>query len=157
MSIRSRVGSGTSVAIYLPRSLHAPDRPAAEDAVQYLARANETVLVVEDNREVRAVTVSLLDQLGYRTVAVTNAQEALEALASRQGVNVIFTDVVLPGQSDGLLLARTIKARHPEVPIVLTTGYVKDFDADFEFPVLRKPYQIAALGRVIREALDGPR
>jgi len=52
------------------------------------------------------------------------------------------------------LLARTVKARHPEIPVVLTTGYAKVFDTEPEFPVLRKPYQISAMGRIIREALD---
>jgi len=55
---------------------------------------------------------------------------------------------------DGLALARLVKERHPEVPVVLTTGYAKIFESEPEFPVLRKPYQIAALGRVIRSALD---
>lgn len=61
---------------------------------------------------------------------------------------------MLPGQTDGLALARTIKDHYPDVPIVLTTGYSKVFDADPEFPVLRKPYQIAILGRAVRKALD---
>jgi CheY-like chemotaxis protein len=67
----------------------------------------------------------------------------------------LFSDVVLPGDMDGLLLARSVKARYPHIPIVLTTGYARVFDTEPEFPVLRKPYQIAALGRIIREAIDG--
>ena len=62
--------------------------------------------------------------------------------------------MVLPGEMDGLALARTLKQRHPDLPVVLTTGYAKIFESEPEFPVLRKPYQIAALGRVIRSALD---
>jgi hypothetical protein len=60
----------------------------------------------------------------------------------------------LPGDLDGLALARAVKESHPHIPTVLTTGYAKIFDSDPEFPVLRKPYQIAALARVIRQALD---
>jgi CheY-like chemotaxis protein len=122
--------------------------------VQYAARAGAMVLVVEDNHEVRAVTVSLLEQLGYQTIAVEHAAAALEILAGSQQINVIFSDVVLPGEIDGLLLARTVKARYPDISIVLTTGYTRVFEAEPEFPVLRKPYQISALGRIIREALD---
>jgi CheY-like chemotaxis protein len=124
------------------------------DAGHYAAPAGATVLVVEDNEDVRAVTVSLLEQLGYRTIAVDNAATALEALASRQPISVIFSDIVLPGDIDGLSLARTATARYPDVPVVLTTGYTRVFDNEPEFPVLRKPYQISALGRIIRETLD---
>jgi CheY-like chemotaxis protein len=126
--------------------------PVEEDAAHYPAPAGTTVLVVEDNHDVRAVTVSLLEQLGYRAVAVENAAAALDALAASQ-IDVIFSDVVLPGDFDGLLLARTIRARYPDLPIVLTTGYAKVFDSEPEFPVLRKPFQISALARIIREVL----
>ena len=152
--ITSALERGTTVTIYLPRSCAAVAEPLEEDATQYAAPAGATVLVVEDNADVRAVTVSLLEQLGYRTVAVEHATAALEALDQSRSVSVIFSDVVLPGQIDGLLLARTAKARYPDIPIVLTTGYARVFDSEPEFPVLRKPYQISALGRTIREALD---
>jgi CheY-like chemotaxis protein len=110
--------------------------------------------VVEDNEDVRVVAVSLLEQLGYRTVAVESASPALARLAAGEIPDAIFTDVVLPGDMDGLALARTVKQCWPDVPSVLTTGYAKIFEAEPEFPVLRKPYQIAALARVIRDALD---
>jgi CheY-like chemotaxis protein len=153
--IKSKLGHGTTVIIYLPRS-HAQIEPARqEDGGQYAAPDGATVLVVEDNHDVRAVTVSLLEQLGYRTIAVEHAAAALEALASSQSISVMFSDVVLPGEIDGLALAHTVKARYPHIPIVLTTGYARVFDSEPKFPVLRKPYQISALGRIIREALDG--
>ncbi len=151
---RSQVEHGTTVTIYLPRSKGKVEVPLKEDGVQYAAPAGARVLVVEDNHEVRAVTVSLLEQLGYQTIAVEHAAAALEIIASSQQISVIFSDVVLPGEIDGLLLARTVKARYPDIPIVLTTGYTRVFEAEPEFPVLRKPYQISALGRIIREALD---
>jgi DNA-binding NtrC family response regulator len=69
-------------------------------------------------------------------------------------INAVFSDVVLPGQTDGLALARTVSDRYPRIPVVLTTGYTKVFETDPEFPVLRKPYQISALGRVIHHALN---
>jgi PAS domain S-box-containing protein len=152
--VRSALDHGTTVTLYLPRSHAAVEQPLQEDVTQYAAPAGATVLVVEDNADVRAVTVSLLEQLGYHTVAVEHATAALEALAQARGVNIVFSDVVLPGQTDGLLLARAVKARYPDIPVVLTTGYARVFDTEPEFPVLRKPYQISALGRVIREALD---
>jgi PAS domain S-box-containing protein len=153
VAVASRVQQGTTVTLYLPRSHGEVALPATEDPRQFLAAGDETVLVVEDNDDVRTVTVSLLEQLGYRTVAVESAPAALAALAAREP-DLIFTDVVLPGEMDGLALARTVKQRYPRLPTVLTTGYAKVFDSETEFPVLRKPYQISALGRVIREAME---
>jgi CheY-like chemotaxis protein len=100
------------------------------------------------------VAVSLLEQLGYQTIEAETATAALEILALEKDINAVFSDVVLPGQTDGLALARTVSDRYPRIPVVLTTGYTKVFETDPEFPVLRKPYQISALGRVIHHALN---
>jgi PAS domain S-box-containing protein len=154
VAIASEVGRGTTISLYLPRSHGTVERPATEDSDQRLAAGEETILVVEDNDDVRAVAVSLLEQLGYRTVAVESAAAALARLSAGEIPDAIFTDVVLPGDIDGLALARTVKQRWPDLPIVLTTGYAKIFETEPEFPVLRKPYQIAALARIIRDALD---
>ena len=151
--VRSELGHGATVTIYLPRSRGRVEVLLEEDAAQYAAPAGTTVLVVEDNPDVRTVTVSLFEQLGYQTIAVEHAAAALEALASSQPT-ILFSDVVLPGDLDGLLLARAVKARYPDIPVVLTTGYTRVFETEPEFPVLRKPYQISALGRVIREAIE---
>ena len=153
VQIDSEVGRGTKVTIYLPRS-HAPiAAPLPEDTAQYRAADRRTILVVEDNEDVKNVAVSLLEQLGYRTIAVESASAALDVLASGQKVNLVFTDVVLPGHLDGLALARKVTDSYGNIPIVLTTGYTKAFDTDPEFPVLRKPYQISVLGRLIHQAL----
>jgi PAS domain S-box-containing protein len=154
VAVASAVGRGTTASLYLPRSHGQVERPVADDSDQRLAAGEETILVVEDNDDVRAVAVSLLEQLGYRTIAVESASAALARLAAEATPGAIFTDVVLPGEMDGLALARALRESHPDVPVVLTTGYAKVFETESEFPVLRKPYQIAALGRVIRAALD---
>jgi CheY-like chemotaxis protein len=124
-----------------------------EDTSPYRAEGPHTVLVVEDNEDVRGVAVSLLEQLGYRTIAVEDAAAALEALAAGHQISLVFTDVILPGAMDGAALAQVVAERYPRIPVVLTTGYSKVFDQEPPWPVLRKPYQIAALGRVIYEAL----
>lgn len=154
VSIDSELGRGTKVTVYLPRSHAAIATPSLEDDGQYVALDRQTILVVEDNPDVRYVAVSLLEQLGYRTVEAETASAALDVLAAGNGVALVFSDVVLPGQADGLALARIISERYPNIPVVLTTGYTKVFDAAPEFPVLRKPYQISALGRVIQQALN---
>jgi PAS domain S-box-containing protein len=153
MQIHSEVGRGTTITIYLPRSHAAIDAPSPDDTAPYRAADNRTILVVEDNPDVKNVAVLLLEELGYRTVAVESADEALGILAAGQKVNLVFTDVALPGELDGLALARRVTHSYGNIPIVLTTGYTKVFDSDLEFPVLRKPYQIAALGRLIHQAL----
>jgi len=153
VQIASEIGHGTKVTIYLPRSGAPIAAPSPEDTSRYMAADLRTILVVEDNEDVKNVAVSLLEQLGYKTIAVESAAEALDVLASGQTVNLIFTDVALPGQLDGLALARKVTDSYSGIPIVLTTGYTRAFDSDPEFPVLRKPYQIAALGRLIHQAL----
>ncbi len=157
MLIASEVGAGTKVTIYLPRT-HAP-MPAAspEDTASYRAEGEHTILVVEDNEDVRGVAVSLLEQLGYRTIAVEDAAAALEKLTAGHQISLVFTDVVLPGRIDGAALAQALADDYPRVPVVLTTGYSKVFDQEPQWPVLRKPYQIAALGRIIYDALHASR
>jgi PAS domain S-box-containing protein len=154
VAINSELGQGTKVTVYLPRSHAALATPSPQDDADYAVLDRRTVLVVEDNVEVRKVAVSLLEQLGYRTLEVETAAEALDALAAGEHIDLVFSDVVLPGQVDGLALARTLAQRYPHIPVVLTTGYTRVFEADPEFPVLRKPYQISTLGRVIHEALS---
>jgi PAS domain S-box-containing protein len=153
VQIASEIGHGTKVTIYLPRSEAPVAAPSPEDTSRFMAADPRTILVVEDNQDVKNIAVSLLRQLGYKTIAVESASEALDVLASGQTVNLVFTDVALPGQLDGLALARKVTDRYGTIPIVLTTGYTRAFDSDPEFPVLRKPYQIAALGRLIHQAL----
>jgi len=153
MLIASDVGVGTKVTIYLPRN-HAPMAPALpEDTSPYRADGEHTVLVVEDNEDVRGVAVSLIEQLGYRTIAVEDSAAALDALGAGHQVSLVFTDVILPGAMDGAALAQVVAERYPRIPVVLTTGYSKVFDQEPPWPVLRKPYQIAALSRVIYDAL----
>ena len=157
VSIDSEPGRGTKVTVYLPRSDAVVAAPLPQDDGQYIAAGRQTVLVVEDNADVRNVAISLLEELGYRTVEAETAAAALDALASEQDVRIVFSDVVLPGQIDGLALARTVTTKYPQIPVVLTTGYTKVFETDPEFPVLRKPYQIAALSRVLHDALEASR
>jgi CheY-like chemotaxis protein len=97
----------------------------------------------------------LLRDLGYRVVAVDGATAALATLASGEPIDLVFSDVVMPGDLDGLALARRIRTRYPHLPIVLTSGYAKAVDAaEAGFRILRKPYRQAMLATAIREALD---
>ena len=120
-----------------------------------LPHGRETVLVVEDNPEVQEVAGLLLNQLGYGVLHAQSAAAALELLASPKAVDLVFTDVVMPGELDGVALARHVKERYPDIAVLLTSGYAKTWHT-FEagLPIVRKPYQLQTLARAVRDALD---
>ena len=117
--------------------------------------AQGTVLVVEDNADVAAVTASLVEQLGYRTVRAESASDALNRLRGGEKIDLIFSDVVMPGEMNGIALAQAVQNRRPEIPVLLTSGYSDVVQATgSQFPILRKPFQLPALAKAIREALE---
>ena len=113
--------------------------------------------MVEDNPDVRTVAVALLEQLNYRTYAVEGARDALAVLDAGEPIDLVFTDVMLPGDVDGLALARAVREKFPNLPVLLTSGYAKALAGRHGLPILRKPYQISALSEAIRGGLDGAR
>jgi PAS domain S-box-containing protein len=158
VTLDSKVGHGTTVTIYLPRSHAAVADPGeAGRAPQAVRGGSGTILVVEDNPDVADVTSTLLDQLGYRVVRAPSAADAL-AMLDDGGVDLVFTDIVMPGPMDGLALASEIRARYPQMPVLLTTGYTDVApEAEYKFAVLRKPFQMPALEKIVREALQRSR
>jgi PAS domain S-box-containing protein len=154
ISVRSTVGQGTQVTLYLPRS-HAPVVAAIPESSSHSSGNGETILVVEDNPDVKVVAVTLLEQLNYRTIAVDDAKTALSFLSNGQPVDLVFSDVMLPGDLDGLGLAEAISKRHPRLPVLLTSGYAKALTGRHDLPILRKPYQISALAEAIRSTIEG--
>lgn len=154
VTIASRVGKGTMVTLYLPRgAAPAVDEPDAA-AVAEGARASERILLVEDNPEVREIATMLLRQLGYRVRAVDSAAAALAMLANGEPIDLVFSDIVMPGELNGLALARQVRDTYPQVVVLLTTGYADAASAaEGELTILRKPYRLASLGRAVRDAL----
>lgn len=163
--IYSELGQGTTVKIYLPRSTEAEDVPAnpAGTDVSALplprAEPNETLLVVEDNAGVREYAVSVLEDLGYRVVVAADADSALEAVESMPHIDLLFTDVVLPGSGSGRDLAENLKQRFPDLPVLFTTGYTRNAIVhngrlDAKVHLLNKPYTQQELARKLRELLD---
>ena len=143
IEITSALGKGTTVCMHLPRGT-VPERAAGESP---RTPAATTVLLVEDNPAVADASTGLLEQLGYTVRWVSNAETALEAIEAN-GVDLVFSDIIMPGKMDGLKLARAIRAKNPGLPILLTTGYSQSAeDVRVDFPVLRKPYQLHELGR----------
>jgi len=118
------------------------------------------VLVVEDEPRVRAVTVARLTDLGYRVLEAGNGTAAMEMLGKHPEIEVVFADLVLPGELSGLDLARRVQEIHPGVHVILTSGYsaemMNGWFEDLDLQVLPKPYRQAELARIFREALQTP-
>ncbi|GJD32431.1 Sensor histidine kinase RcsC [Methylobacterium adhaesivum] len=158
--VDSELGRGTTFALYLPRA----DRGAARDEEPAPADAvvdgrGTCVLVVEDNRDVGTFSTQTLQELGYGTHWVANADEALATLAAKPDTyDVVFSDVVMPGMN-GVELGREVRRLYPGLPVVLTSGYshVLAQESDHGFELLQKPYSVEALSRILRRAASKPR
>ena len=151
VTVESELGKGTTLTIYLPRSM--PE--AVSDSVEPGSVGNGTVLLVEDNPDVASASTGLLEQLGYSVRWVADAESALSAL-DRDAIDLVFSDIVMSGKLDGLGLARAIKQKHPALPILLTTGYSEALpNVRGDFPILRKPYQLHELSRALSRLSAG--
>ena len=146
VKVASELGKGTRITILLPRKETAP---AAEDANAAEIGGSGIVLLVEDNPEVASVSAGLLEQLGYTVRKVANAEAALREI-ELDGIDLVFSDIVMPGKMDGLGLARHLKAVRPRLPILLASGYSDAaLSVRGDFPILRKPYEIHELSQAI--------
>jgi signal transduction histidine kinase/ActR/RegA family two-component response regulator len=156
--IASSPGQGTLVSLFLPRTLKSP---------AYLPQLNSPagngnavgagqVLVVEDDDEVAALTVEMIHQLGYDTTRVASAEAALGAIADRRAVDIVFSDVMMPGRMNGVELAQEIRRRRPNLPVLLTSGYAEAARRNAgaqPIKIIPKPYRIDEL----RDALAAVR
>ena len=156
VTISSSEGRGTTITIFLPRS-HDPALPVApQELVEAPTETAGTVLLVEDNADVAEVAAGYLRQLGYRVRSVANAQAAIAALRLDGNVDLVFSDILMPGGKNGLDLAQEIATRFPDMPVLLTTGYSASAQAAVSHGVvvLQKPYDLEILRRHINEAID---
>ena len=155
--LQSRLGQGTTVSILLPVSQQAmPETSVATPAVEAPQSASgAAVLVCEDDDDVAALVVDMLAQLGHAPTRVSTAAAALGALADGRAVDLLFTDVLMPGGMDGLTLAREAGRRRPGIAVLLTTGYTGAGAAAVppEVPVLRKPYRLEDLAQALQTVL----
>ncbi|MET0294775.1 MAG: PAS domain S-box protein, partial [Phenylobacterium sp.] len=156
-TVSSELGRGASIRLYLPRSRAEPgaipaDQPAAD---LWEPRGQAQVLVVEDNPEVAEVAAGLLEQLGHQVRVVGNARTALSVLGEGRLPDLVFTDVVMAGELDGVGLARQLRRDYPELPILLATGYSQAAETlGDEFVLLRKPYKLPELARAVTAVLS---
>ena len=162
LSIYSQLGVGTTIRLYLPRSDYTD---ASEEALrpdnEPPAGGGETILVVDDNADLRRVVVRRLSHLGYRCREAGSGREALGMIAAGERFDLLFTDVGLPDGMSGHELAIQAKQAQPGLKVLLTTGYagadLRDAAGEpYRLPVLRKPYLSEELAETIRGVLDAP-
>jgi signal transduction histidine kinase/DNA-binding response OmpR family regulator len=157
IKIYSEPGQGTTVRIYLPRVRAAEDVLTEVDSGP-VTGGSETVLVVEDDEEVRATVIDLLADLGYRVLRAKDAQSALAIVESGVPIDLLFTDVVMPGSLRSPELARKARERLPDIAVLFTSGYtdnaiVHGGRLDEGIELLSKPYTREALARKVRHVL----
>jgi len=159
VNVYSEVGVGTTFRLFLPRARE-PGLAEAEVIIEAVPLGqSEKILVVEDSDSIRRLATRMLTQLGYQPTAVNNVEDALAYLSGGKRVDLLFTDIVMPGKADGLDLASTARERWPGMKILLTSGFPNNDEAlnmrNLGIGLLSKPYQREELARAIRNALSG--
>jgi PAS domain S-box-containing protein len=157
----SEEGHGTTVRLYFPADAEAEYTAPRDTSRASSRRGNETVLVVDDRADVADLAQMILEDHGYQVHVAHDARSALELLDRGIAVDLLFSDMIMPGRMNGVLLAREARRRRPRLKVMLTTGYsdasMERTDAGgSEFDVLSKPYSRRELLRRTRMALDGP-
>jgi len=162
VKIYSEPGQGTTVKLYLPRSSAAEDALAPLEAQQPAVGGSETILVAEDDEAVRTTVVEMLSDLGYRVLKAADAASALAIVESGLPIDVLFTDVVMPGTLRSPELARMARERMPNLAVLFTSGYTENsivhggrLDPGVE--LLGKPYTRESLARRIRQVIAAQR
>ncbi len=164
IKIYSEAGEGTEIRIYLPRA-HEEGKSGKEIPLEAdLPRGHETILIVDDEKALVDIAVLYLQDLGYKTVTANNSEQALEVLKGNTAIDLLFTDVIMPGGSDGYDLALTARGLYPSVKVLITSGFTKKHDelvndkskyySRLASNLLNKPYDNADLAKAVRRALD---
>ena len=164
VSVDSECGKGTTFKLYLPRA-KAAESPAILDRVPRelvsMTSAGEVILAVDDNPDVRASAVKNLLALGYRVLEADSAETALQRLDGEVKVDLLFTDIIMPGGANGTELARTARVRRPDLKVLFTSGFpgtelTDGPQVDVDGRLLAKPYRKQDLAKAVRQALAEP-
>jgi signal transduction histidine kinase/CheY-like chemotaxis protein len=159
VEIQTAPGAGCTIRMRFPLSPATVSSPAVHRRVEQRGSrvgAGETILAVEDDPDVLMLTRQRLESLGYVVMTATDAKAALDIL-NRRPVDLVFTDIVLPGRVSGLQLAERVRDLQPGTPVLLTSGYTGADAGDIRWPMLPKPFELADLSSSIRDMLDGAR
>jgi signal transduction histidine kinase len=158
IKIYSEEGHGTSVKLYLPQAAGVPEVSATEASIAAGDQGDESILIVEDDALVREYVVTQIRRFGYRTLAASNAAEALAVMDGPERIDLLFTDVIIPGGMNGRQLATEAVRRRPGLKVLYTSGYTENAIVhhgrlDAGVLLLPKPYISSDLARLIRTAL----
>ena len=161
VKIYSEVGHGTTVRLLFPASdqkVEDEQKPSNRAADRH---GSETLLVVDDRPDVAATARVILEDFGYKVTVVETPKAALEILDGEGRIDLLFTDLIMPGGMNGVMLARAARERQPKIKVLLTTGYaeasMERTDAGgTEFEIINKPYKRMELARRVRRVIDGP-
>jgi PAS domain S-box-containing protein len=146
VAVSSELGKGTTVTISLPRENAGT---VSDESLRPAVSGSGTILLVEDNPDVAMASAGLLEQLGYAVRWVSNAEAALVEIEAEE-IDLVFSDIVMPGKMDGLTLAQTIRGKYPRLPILLATGYSDTLRrTSLGFQILKKPYEIHELSQAL--------
>ena len=158
-SIYSEVGIGTTVRMYFPQTGEAAHVVPTEDRTEILSSGEETILVVEDNLDVRLTVMATLRGLGYRIVEAGTGAEALEVLEANNTVRLMITDVVMPGGMNGPQLAEQVREKWPNIKMLMMSGYPREAlsrngTMSSRISFIAKPFRNQDLARRVRDILD---
>ena len=160
VTVYSELGTGTTFRLYLPRAkAHVEvQEKAATSFERRRSTGSENILVVEDNEGVRQLVSKQLAGLGYRVMVAGNAKEAIEIIAGGAPIDAVFSDVVMPGDMNGIRLASEIVRRWPKIKVLLTSGFpqaaLSQANGDLRAKILSKPYRSDELTRAILDLLE---
>ncbi|HEY1139294.1 MAG TPA: response regulator [Lysobacter sp.] len=160
VTIDSIVGQGTAISLSLPRSFDATSHEGIEPRPLTDLRPDteRCVLLVEDDVEVAALVEEMLRGIGYDVVHATNATAALGALANERRIDLVFSDIMMPGGTNGIALAKQIHTRRPSLPVLLTSGFSESMRGEAEalgISILRKPYGLKELRAAVERQMPG--
>ncbi len=159
LMVYSDEGQGTTIKLYMPRSQEDLAQDVTKEELKKIASGSERILVVEDNENVREISVTILCQKGYEVVTAVDGKEAIKHLKDERHIDLLFTDVVLPGGIDGIEIAEQAKQLQPNIKVLFTSGYaensiVHNGELDPSVTFVNKPYRRAELLEKVRHILD---
>ena len=163
IKVYSEPGIGTTFRLFFPRAKEDKLRTdVTNDAYNPLPVGNETILAVDDEQDLLELAKELLENLGYQVLTASNGEQALECLAKEPGIDLLFSDIVMPGGLNGYELAQHATAILPNLKVLLTSGYTEkalthNRHTRFNAPILSKPYALSDLARQLRQLLEEPK
>lgn len=157
--LESELGKGTQITIYLPRTTKNTKDGTRQDIQTITRSGTERILVVEDDENLRVIPVTALNEMGYDVDEAGSGDEALEMLDARKPYDLLFTDIVLPGKMNGIMIAEAFIKAQDSIKVIYTTGYADEVASNDQLlnindKLLRKPYHLSQMLEMIRDALD---